>query len=365
MIGMPDYFSKDINSVYEGATKITMRAMGCGNLQCLQEMPVKQLILRLLNAKSPLVQLNLMKDSENFRLPFAYDEMVIPNMHETACLARMSNKDVSVVAGQSKDELDNLKFQFPLRAIVRRLVQDSVEAMPISDPKTLQCVQRSFLNVQGVQETVEDAMFNLGGYHISARSPHLETNSRWHFLITAPASLTKRAWHTAAELLTWSPDPLEDTSQYHHLTKKFVLGKAEPMLLRYAHENFVNFLQNGTPQDKGWEPTQPARSDEVGGLPSKVWRQDPMNVQLHKEHHHSNLTINGLHRLICGLDFNSVVPRTNSMEICRRDVSAIDDLMETFQQELSTHKKSDLLFGLEMQKAFGPKALMKEILSSD
>lgn len=352
MIGMPGFFSNDVNSLFEKTILSTMKGVGCGNLQCMQEFPVKRMMLALLAVKSPLVLLQYGDGVENAMTPLAYDGMVVPNMHQGTCDRSMSQNHVPIVVGQSKHELDNLKFQFPLYDIVKSFVSERVAKNSVSDPQTLSCMQRKVMNFQGVQETVEDLFFNLGSYHIGS-SPG--SNSRWHFLITAPASITHRAWHTAAELLTWSPNHREDTSQYDHLTKKFVLGNAQPELLRYGHDNFVHYVKHGTPEDKSWSPTKRTSPSLVGGLPSKVWSQTPSISQLQAEHHHSNFTINALHRLTCLEDVASWVP-PGGKESCATQESAIEPL----QHKLNAMKWSDLLFNVELAKAFGDKALQPE-----
>jgi hypothetical protein len=312
-------------------------------------------MLSLLAVKSPLVQVNLMgRDSvEDSVSPFAYDNLVIRNTHQNMCERSLSQHNVPIVIGQSKHELDNLKFQFPLYDMVKHFVSERAEAASISDRGTVRCIQQKVLNFQGVQESIEDTLFNLGTYHL-ASSPN--KNSRWHFLITAPASLSHRAWHTAAELLTWGPDHREDTSQYDHLTKKFVLGNAQPELVRYGHENFVHYVKHGTPEDKSWRNTEPVNSHEIGGLPSKVWSQTPLQSELQADHHHSNFTINALHRLTCLEDVASWVPPGSKEGVhgCSKPALPI----EKFQYDLSSLKWSDLLFNLELQNAFSPAQLL-------
>merc|ERR1719181_648886 len=100
--------------------------------------------------------------------------------------------------------------------------------------------------------------------------------------MTAPASKNRRTWHTLAELLCWSPDPMENTAQYDKVTKEFVYGNASPELQTYVHKNFIHFVHNRIPEDQSWTQTAPVYQGQIGGLPSKNMNQAPFSSQLHK-----------------------------------------------------------------------------------
>jgi len=334
-------------------------------LKCMERMPFRQLLQNLVEQKSPLVQLS---PEVVQRLPssfMAFDGLTIPNMLEVARTFSLASSKVPITIGQAANEMDTLKFQFPLRTILTNLVQDRMKFSGIDTPES-QCMQRKLFNSQGLQETAEDFMFNVGSYLAATKPDHLaatrpdqnqEIGPRWHFLITAPASLSHRAWHTAAEILSWGAEQHEDSAQYDAQTKRFVTGNVKPELRRYAHENFVHFLKIGTPQDRSW--TQTVRSGgKVRGLPSKLWDQAPIAGQLHWEHHHSNLTIGLLHDIMCGKPRVSGADMENCLRNAARPTSAVDEV----RLSLSVLKKSDLLFTLELLKVFNPLSLLREAL---
>jgi len=265
-----------------------------------------------------------------------------------------ANGRLPIVVGQAKDELDTLKFQFPLKAMIQNMVTRSVEDTSLDTVNTKNCIQRKVLNIQGLQETMEDALFNIGSYAASTKFPGQKSGSRWHFLYSAPSSVTKRSWHTSTELLVWSPSMWEDSNQYNHLTKDFVLRNAAPELRHYSHENFLHFVRKGEPQDKGWSQTLTSPRGEIAGLPSKLWDQKPLEGRLHWEQHHSNRTVRALHGLFC----KKALPTDAILDLksCTEDPAsptALDNLDE-LRQTLSSFKKTDLEFSIELFKAFLP-----------
>eukprot|EP00746_Dinoflagellata_sp_MGD_P156124 gnl/MRDRNA2_/MRDRNA2_85705_c0_seq1.p1 gnl/MRDRNA2_/MRDRNA2_85705_c0~~gnl/MRDRNA2_/MRDRNA2_85705_c0_seq1.p1 ORF type:complete len:622 (+),score=69.83 gnl/MRDRNA2_/MRDRNA2_85705_c0_seq1:273-1868(+) len=363
MFGSPDFFAKSVDSVFERENINTMKAMGCGTLDCMRVMPYKKMLLTLIEAKSAYVVLTpgIVKGMPK-RSFFAYDGKIIPNTLDAACDGSIGKVSVPVVSGHAKDELDNLKFQFPLPTMVRNFITERAESMSLNDPHTLNCLQTEFLHAQGVQETAEDIMFGMGAYLASANSADNHLKSRWHFLITAPASKSKRAWHTAAELLSWSPNLVEDTSQYFHVTKELVIGNAEPELLHYAFNNFIHFIEKGQPMDSSWEHTKPNQPGELGGLPSKIWNQAPLTSPMSFEHHHSNSTIQSLHKLTC-----NGAPALALNFDCRNRASswAPREPLEELKLELTTKKYSDLLFVTELVKAMNPLEIMETMKARD
>merc|ERR1719321_1172005 len=156
------------------------------------------------------------------------------------------------------------------------------------------------VNMQGLQETSEDLMFNVGSYLAASRAFNSANGPRWHFLISAPISASNRAWHTAAELLSWSPPIEGDSSQYDHLTKQFVMGKAEKELRRYANKNFVHFIQRGEPADPSWKMTERQQKSRIGGLPTKLFDQTPLSGNMYYSHHHSNISVAKVHEMLVG-----------------------------------------------------------------
>lgn len=331
-----------------------MSMVGCGTLQCMQEMPVKRLLLSL---SDPLENSKVMQaiPSRSF---FAFDGEVVPNMNKVACDNAISRRPEHVVVGQSKDEMDNLKFQFNLPKIVTNLVAVQAEKMSIPDTNTVRCLQKEMLKAQGPQETAEDAMFNLGSYLSSSSSGG---KPRWHFLMTAPASKSRRTWHTLAELLTWSPDPLESTAQYDKMTKEFVYGNASPELMAYIHKNFIHFARTKTVKDTNWTQTTPVQQGVIGGLPSKIMNQSPLSSQPHNEHHHSSYTIHSLHELSCS---KADSPRLSAaIQGCKNYVPMEGPEDSELHWQMSTLKKSDLVFAQELKKAWST-AIRKEILAT-
>jgi carboxylesterase type B len=295
--GISDFFSQDVPYILEQHSKIAMRAVGCGSLKCMRQLPYKKLLLRLLDAESPLVVLSPRFLSKIGKDPLlAFDNVVVPNMLEAACTQSMANSQVSLVVGQSKDELDTLKFQFPLKQIIGNIVDVSMQRT--HSPDRPHCLQTKLLTMQGAQETVEDYFFGLSSYLVGTQSQH-GTNPRWHFLVSAPGSISHRAWHTSAELLSWGVDINEDTQQYHHVTKRYMLANVQEQLRLYAQSNFIHFVRHNRPQDAGWMQTVPSPAGEIGGLPSKLWDQTPLQGRITWEQHHSNKTIGSLHKLMC------------------------------------------------------------------
>lgn len=355
--GMPDFFSGSVATIFEKEIRSSMLGAGCATLDCMREVPAKQLYLNFLNANSPLVQITpKMAHAMPTRPYTAYDGWVVPDMGKAACDNTISRRDLPVVVGQGRDELDTLKFQFHLPKMVKNMVAMQAEKMGVSDPNTVRCMQRDFLQQQGVQETAEDALFHLGSY-LGSSASNTKPNRRWHFLITAPASKTNRAWHTLPELLAWNPDPQEDTAQYDKLTKQFVYGNASPELMTYFHENFLHFAQTGTPKDKGWTQTTPVQQGEIGGLPSKIMDNSPLSTYPHNEYHHSNHTIKSFHRLSCSQ--RDVLPLAATIEHCKNNPAPELTEMDDFLMQMSTIKKSDILFDQEMKKAWNPVKVFK------
>jgi carboxylesterase type B len=355
--GMPDFFSADTDTVFEKESRHAMFNVGCGTLQCLKEMPAKRLLLSLIETRYPLAFISpdaaRAAPSRQF---IAYDGVVIPDMKKVACEKAISKRTEHVVVGQSKDELDSLKFQLDLPQFIMNLVAVQADTMQLPNAKATRCLQKEVLKAQGVQETAEDALFNFGSYLTSTSD---QGQPRWHFLLTAPASKTKRTWHTLAELLCWSPDPKEETAQYHPLTKEFVYGNASPQLMSYVHENFISLIRTKNPGDTKWVQTAPAQQGGIGGLPTKIMDQAPLSSQLHTSYHHSNYTIHSLHGLLCSKTDNT--PLSASIERCKKhssmESSPEDSKLSDFQRRLSTLKKGDLLFSWELMQGFPRYAL--------
>jgi len=352
-VALPMLFSDGVWPTFENYIKPMMLKIGCGTLSCMREMPEKRLLLNLADVDSMLVRLNLNKMGDDAKSPFAYDGLVIPNMLSVGCNGFLANGNLPIVIGMAKDELDTLKFQFPLKTMLRQLVKDSLANTSLDTPERVECAQRKFLGAQGIQESAEDMMFGLGSYAIGTKFANQGSGPRWNFLLTAPASATKRSWHTSVELLTWSPNMNEDSDQYDHLTKDFVLRNAMPELRHYVHDNYLHFIKTGRPQDQGWMETVPVQDGQLGGLPTKVWDQKPLSGGHHWEYHHSNLTMKTLYGLACK-NPNVLTGGPLDLKSCEHPTppSPLDYLKE-FRQDLQVSKKSDFLFNIEMLKAHG------------
>jgi carboxylesterase type B len=349
--GSPDFFSQPVGSVYEKSTKHQMSKIGCGTLKCMSELSFQRLIGDLLEAKSPLVTLG---HEDAKKVPMvsltSYDGLAIPNMQEVARTLSFASGDVPVAVGQAANELDTLKFQFPLSHIIKNLVTDRTIPMGLGQHET-NCLQRNILNFQGLQETSEDFMFNTGGYLLATRRER--TGPRWHFLYSAPGSISNRAWHTGLELLSWSPSVDKDSAQYDHLTKNFVMGKTPVELRRYVHDNFVHFVRKGQPKDLSWPQTVRTGKGKLAGLPSKLFDQNPLAGRLHYDHHHSNLSVAKVHEVMLGKPHVSDLDMKNCAKASHSTLAT-----ESLRQELSIMKKSDMLFSYELMKLFSPMNLI-------
>lgn len=267
-------------------------------------------------------------------------------------MGSLANGRVPLVVGQGKDELDTLKFQFPLKAMIKNMLKQSMANTSLDTADKKDCIQRQVLNVQGLQETMEDAMFNIGSYSAGTKFFGQKSGPRWHFLFTAPTSATNRAWHTSTELLAWSPSLSEDSQQYDHVTKDFVLRNAMPELRHYSHDNFVHFIRTGKPQDSSWSETLTSPHGELGGLPSKLWDQKPLAGRVHWEQYHSNRTVQALHGLFCKKKI-MLADTVLNLKSCMENPAAPTpaDSLNELRQSLSVFKKTDLLFTIELMKA--------------
>jgi hypothetical protein len=358
LFGSPDYFSQDIPHVFESFTKKELMHIGCGTVECLHSLPLNRLMLSLMDAKSTLVTAG--GDAiKNMPLQqyasTAYDGLTVPNMLDVARTFSLASANVPVVIGQAANEMDTLKFQYPLRKILTNLVQDRTKFAGTAEPEA-RCIQRTILNAQGLQETAEDFLFNIGSYIAASKPTRGTAGPRWHFLITAPSSITQRAWHTTAELLSWSPDENEDSAQYNHLTKGFVMGNAKGELRRYAHDNFLHFIRTGMPADLGWQQTERSANNKIAGLPSKLWDQAPLSSRMHYEHHHSNSSVHMLYDLMCDKPKVSEL----DMENCAKNSAKSASVVEELKQQLSVFKKSDLLFAIDIIRSVNPIQMLLE-----
>lgn len=138
--------------------------------------------------------------------------IVIPNMLGAACQNSLSTKKVAIVSGQAKDELDTLKFWFPLRTMIKSLVKNRTQVLSLPTDGHPKWMQSKFLKVkifclmQGSALLVHALM--------ERRQNPAGTSSSLHWC--------PRIWHTTAEFLAWSPEMSDDTSQYHYFSKEFV-----------------------------------------------------------------------------------------------------------------------------------------------
>jgi carboxylesterase type B len=356
--GSPDFFSEDIPSVFEHSTKPQMLSVGCGTLKCMKEFRLVNLFFDLRQQDSPLVVLS---PDVTAKMPtyswMAFDGLTIPNMFEVARTSRFASNKVPIMVGQALNEMDTLKFQFPLRRMLTNLIKDRLQSDGKDDAYS--CIERKLLGSQGLQETAEDFMFNLGSYLAATRPAHQESGPRWHFLITAPASINGRSWHTQAELLSWGPDMSESSSQYDHLSKQFVLGKAPVELRRYGHKQFTNFVKTGQPADKNWLPTNTGAPGKLAGLPSKLYDTSPLAGNMHNQHSHSNHTITLLHDLLFDRSESKLLSDLE-MHNCRENLRKTNSELEALRQNLTVYKKTDLIFALEIIRQANPLSILAE-----
>merc|ERR1719162_2512175 len=104
----------------------------------MKEMRDKRLVVDLLDTNAMLARFNekMMKSDD---APLAFDGHVVPNMLDVGCTGKAANGNLPVVVGQAKDELDTLKFQFPLKAMIQNMVKRSVANTSLDMADTKSC----------------------------------------------------------------------------------------------------------------------------------------------------------------------------------------------------------------------------------